>query len=109
MKVPHEFAGRWRITQMSAWDQSAVDLVGPGYFLFTEGEDGEFSFCALKGWMECRFSYRTPLVEFTWQGRSEGDDVFGRGKVEFETPDIGYGEIFIHGSEESRFVIERET
>lgn len=104
----HDFVGRWKITSMSNWSVEFVNMIRPGYFLFTEDGLGEFAFCAMQGWMDVRVSHRMPYLEFSWQGRSEGDDIHGRGVIEFPTPDIGEGLIFIHCGEESRFTIERE-
>jgi len=104
----HDFVGKWRITWMSNWDQDYVDLVEPGYFAFTDDGLGEFVFGAVKGWVDARVSTRVPYMEFSWQGECEGDDLCGRGKIEFTTPFKGEGEIFIHNGDESEFIIERK-
>lgn len=104
----HDFLGKWRITWMSNWDQDYVDLVEPGYFKFTEEGLGEFVFGAVTGWLDVRVSKSEPYMEFSWQGECEGDDLCGRGKITFTTPFKGEGELFIHNSDESEFIIERQ-
>jgi hypothetical protein len=94
---------------METWDMDMVDMIQPGYLEFTEDGMGEFAFCAVKGWMDVRVSHRTPMLEFSWQGVCEGDELNGRGRIEFPTPDYGEGQIFIHCGDESWFKIERES
>ncbi|MEO6531791.1 MAG: hypothetical protein ABIN10_00440, partial [Specibacter sp.] len=49
-----QLAGRWRITDMEEWDRDAIDLVGPAFIEFTDGDSGQFSFIVVRGWMDCR-------------------------------------------------------
>ena len=73
--------GRWRIVEMDMWDQDAIDLVEPGFIEFAEDGTGRFGFIAVRGRMDCRSTERggRPLVEFSWDGDDEGDQVGGRG------------------------------
>lgn len=103
----HDFTGKWRITWMAEWDQKYVDLIQPGYFEFTEDGLGEFVFGAVKGWVDVRVSTRMPVMEFSWQGVSEGDDMCGRGRVDFISPIEGEGHLLIHCGDESAFRIEK--
>jgi hypothetical protein len=103
----HEFVGRWRIKTMSTWPKKFVDLLEPAYIEFTEDSLGKLVFCAIQSWIDVRASHREPFLEFSWQGTSEGDDLCGRGKIDFPTPFLGEGEIFIHCGDESTFVIDR--
>ena len=50
--------------------------------------------------MDVRVSTREPRLEFSWLGESDGKNYFGRGWLEFETPDEGAGMLFIHGGKE---------
>ncbi len=101
------FLGRWKITWMDMWDQDYIDLVESGYFLFNEDNLGEFVFGAVRGWLDVRVSTRQPMLEYSWQGESEGDQLCGRGVFEFADPDHGEGIIYIHNSDESAIRIER--
>lgn len=109
MNEIHHFVGRWRITWMEMWGQDYVDLVEPGYFEFDEENMGQFVFGAVSGWIDARASSRTPLIEYSWQGACEGDDLCGRGWFEFPNPNKGEGMLFIHCGDESGIIIERET
>jgi len=103
------FTGRWRITSMELWDQEAVELVGPGSLRFDADGTGEISFVALLGWLDCRTGARDgkPLVEFSWDGRDEGDPVNGRGWAVLEGDDTLSGRIFIHNGDDSAFTARR--
>lgn len=103
----HDFIGRWKITWMDEWAQDYVDLIEPGYFKFDEEGLGEFAFGAVHGWVDVRISVEKPLLEYSWQGESEGDDLCGRGWFEFSTADKGEGMLFIHYGDESAIKIKR--
>ena len=79
--TPAAFLGAWRIDTMELWAKDAIELLGPGAFIFEDEAIGEFRFIAVRGWMDCRFDQRDgkPLVEFSWQGKDERDDASGRG------------------------------
>lgn len=97
--------GRWRIVEMDAWDQDAIDLVGPGFIEFTDDATGQFGLVAVRGWMDCR----TPegdghtRVEFSWDGDDEGDQVNGRGWVILADDGTLEGHLFIHMGDDSGF------
>ena len=93
---------------METWPQDYVDLEEPGYFEFTKDGLGEFVFGAVRGWLDVRVSTRVPMLEYSWQGKCEGDDYCGRGIFEFPTPMQGEGHLFIHCGDESAVKIERE-
>ena len=63
---------------MELWAKAAIELLGPGMFIFEDEALGEFRFIAVRGWMDCRFGDRDgrPLVEFSWQ--HEGHDQEGQ-------------------------------
>jgi hypothetical protein len=84
--TPTAFLGTWRITTMELWAKNAIELLGPGLFIFEDDAFGEFRFIAVRGWMDCRFGERDgkPLVEFSWQGKDERDDAYGRGWATIE-------------------------
>jgi hypothetical protein len=105
----HDFVGRWNIVEMSAWPQHHVDLIEPGYFEFDENGLGEFVFGAVKGFLDVRVSHRTPLLEYSWQGVSEGREYCGRGSFVFDTPNKGVGMLFIHCGDESHVIIQRKN
>jgi len=94
---------------MEVWDQEYVDLVEPGVFEFEKNSQGRFVFGTVSGWLDVRASPNENLIEFSWQGQSDGDDACGRGWFRFPTANRGEGKLFIHNGDESGVLIERET
>jgi hypothetical protein len=104
------FTGQWRIAEMERWGQDAIDLDGPAFITFGGDGTGEFGFIVVRGWMDCRFGERngSPLVEFSWQGADEGDEVCGRGWATLEGDDTMTGRIFFHQGDDSGFSALRD-
>jgi hypothetical protein len=100
-----EFAGSWRIAWTEVWANDALDLVGPAYIQFAQDGFGEFGMIAVRGWLDCRYGTREgrPAVEFSWDGKEEGDDVRGRGWAVLEEDGSLRGWLFFHCGEESKF------
>ena len=97
------FAGRWRITWMSEWDQDYVDMDVSGHFTFGAGRSGSFQFGMVQGQMDCKFDPTQSLqVEFTWHGFDEGDEITGRGRAAIVDGEL-HGHIFIHLGDDSSF------
>ena len=108
-KLSNQFRGSWRITEMELWDEDYLDMEVPAY-LRIDGEGmGEFQFGLVQGWIDCRYCMRDglPCVEFSWEGRDEGDDVLGRAWAVLEAPGKMRGRIFIHRGDDSEFMAER--
>ena len=95
-------SGKWRITDMSLWDREAIDLLGPAFIEF-RGNEGQFRFLAVDGWMDCRHGRRNgqPSVDFTWDGNDEGDPVSGRGWVLLRQDGSLTGHIYFHRGDDS--------
>ena len=108
--MTENFSGYWRITEMAVWSKDAIDLVGSAHIIFDDDGMGRFQFIAVTGFTDCRYSERDgkPLVEFSWQGKDERDDTYGRGWAVIEGDGKLYGHMFIHCSEDSSFVAERK-
>ena len=105
----HDFVGRWRIAEMETWTQEFVDLEEPGFFEFGEDGLGSFVFGTIRGVIDIRVSHREPLLEFSWLGHSEDNEICGRGTFLFSTPEEGEGTLFIHTGGQSDVSIRRET
>lgn len=101
------FQGKWRIVEMDAWDDDAVNLLGSGFLEIKEPE-GEMRFVAITLWLDVRYDARngSPIAEFSWEGVDEGDQCSGRGWVALGTAGRLVGHIFIHGGDDSGFVCE---
>ena len=96
--------GKWRITEMDAWDREAIDLVGPAFIEF-QGQGGQFRFIAVDGWMDCRQRQRggRPYVDFTREGNDECDPASGRGWAKLLKDGSLTGHIYFHQGEDSGF------
>ena len=107
--TPAAFLGHWRIDTMELWAKDAIELLGPGTFIFEDEAFGEFRFIAVRGWMDCRFDNRdgNPLVEFSWQGKDERDDASGRGWAVIDETGTLAGRIYFHQGDDSAFTATR--
>jgi hypothetical protein len=107
--TPGTFVGGWRINAMDLWAKDAIELLGPGTFIFEDEAFGEFRFIAVRGWMDCRFAERDgkPLVEFSWQGKDEMDDASGRGWGVIDDDGTLSGRIYFHQGDDSAFTATR--
>ena len=107
--TPAAFLGAWRIETMELWAKDAIELLGPGMFIFEAEAFGEFRFIAVRGWMDCRFGDRNrrPLVEFSWQGKDEMDDASGRGWAVIDETGTLAGRIYFHQGDDSSFTATR--
>lgn len=99
----NRFVGNWRITEMEQWNQDYIDLVQAGYFQFSKDGSGEFVFGTVNGSLDCRYDDKKDAkkVEFSWDGASEYDRVFGRGWFEIVEADKIRGMLFSHNGDES--------
>lgn len=104
------FIGRWRIVEMDKWDDEFLDLVETAHITFEPDGGGEIAFGALKGFLDVRFGTRddAACAEFSWQGYDERDDACGRGWAALGAAGRLVGHFFIHDSEDSSFVCERD-
>ena len=104
------FKGRWRISEMDVWDNDYLDLVEPAHIVFESENDGAFVFGTVKGWLDVRHGARdgSACAEFSWEGLNDTDPACGRGWVILGTAGRLVGHNFIHNSDDSGFVAERE-
>lgn len=104
------FTGRWRIVEMDQWDNDHLDLVEEAHISFTDKADGELVFGAVKAWLDVRYGARdgSACAEFSWEGHNDADPACGRGWASIGTAGRLVGHIFIHNSDDSGFVAERE-
>ncbi len=75
--------GRWRITEMDAWDKKYLDQEEKAFIRFDPDGTGEFHFGYVHGCMDCRFAERDgkPSVEWSWDGNDEHHPAMGDGWV----------------------------
>ncbi|TCO58280.1 hypothetical protein EV192_105345 [Actinocrispum wychmicini] len=93
------------------WDRDVIDLVEPGFIKFRKDRTGEFGFAAVRGWMDCRTTQRDSrtVVEFSWAGNDEGDQVSGRGWAALADDGTLDGRLFFHMGDDSGFRAESST
>ena len=108
-KKEHPFKGRWRITDSSNWSAEDLDLAGPAFIVFERDGSGEMQLVAIEATLDHRVSQRNGdwLIEFSWSGFDEGDEVSGRGSARIEGG-LLKGKLFIHQGDSSTFVAKRE-
>lgn len=101
--------GRWRITDMEAWDAGYFDIEVPAHITIRDDLTGRFQFGLVQGDMDARVSEIDGLthVEFSWSGVDENDPVSGRGWL-CVTGDQAQGRISIHLGDDSAFAAMRQ-
>jgi hypothetical protein len=103
-KIKSEYIGRWRITEMSEWDQEFIDLVAPGHLTVKGNGLGTLAFGAIEAEVDCRIEMagEAERLAFSFAGWDEGDDVSGRGWATV-TGDAMEGWFSFHLGDESTF------
>ena len=97
--------GRWRITDMEAWDADFIDMMEPGYIRFDADGSGEFVFGTVYGAISG--TYGSGDIDFTWEGNSEMDSACGDGYAKLKDDGTLTGEIRFHAGDESSFTARR--
>ena len=108
-KKEQPLEGRWRITDSSSWSPEDLDLAGPAFIVFERDGSGEMQLVAIEATLDYRVSQRDGdwLVEFSWSGFDEGDEVSGRGSARIQGG-LLKGKLFIHQGDSSTFVANYE-
>jgi hypothetical protein len=109
MRIKKEYVGRWRIVEMSGWDQDFVDLVAPGHIAVKSDGSGSFAFGAVEADIDCRMERigEAERFGFSFAGCDEGDEVFGRGWGAISGR-MMEGQILFHQGEESTFLAKKQ-
>ena len=106
-----DFIGKWRITEMSAWDKDYFYEEVPAYILIEKNSPGNFHFSYVQGQIDGRIVKRggEELFEFTFNGMDNGggDDVFGSGWIKLKDDNHAEGEIKFHLGDDSTFQLKR--
>ena len=90
---------------MDLWDRDAIDLIGPAFIEIKADGTGTFRFIAVEGHLDCRYDKLDDeqIIEFSWSGHDEGDQVSGRGWIRLEPDGSLQGHIFFHMGDDSGF------
>ena len=105
---PKTITGKFHITEMNEWDEEDINLVGQGFIEIARDGTGSFQFCAVTGYIDCRWTNRDgkPGFEFTWEGNDECDPVQGRGWAFLDGDELR-GHLYFHMGDDSGFVARR--
>lgn len=95
---------------METWPDDYLDLIERAHVTFENDNDGDLVFGAIKAWLDLRYGEPdgAPLAEFSWEGMNDADPACGRGWASLGPTGRLAGHFYIHGSDDSAFVAERE-
>jgi hypothetical protein len=96
--------GRWRIVELSGYDDDYADMVEPAYIRF-EATRGDFAFGCVTGAFAGGGGH--DAVEFDWDGNDEMDEACGSGWAELQADGSLKGEICFHGGDDIAFIARR--
>ena len=101
-KAAHAFVGRWRITEMEAWDADYFDMEAPAHITIDKNLTGDLQFGLVTGALDGRVETLNgqSRFEFSWSGFDEIDPTDGRGWLQVDG-DQADGRIFMHLGDDS--------
>jgi hypothetical protein len=101
MSIPKEYIGRWRLVEMSAWEQEYIDEIVPGRIVIRRNATGEFQFGCVQGEMDCSMDAigKEHFLGFSWEGSDEADPASGRGWLVVAGREMTGKICFHHGDE----------
>lgn len=99
--------GRWRIVEADIWDRDHLNLVEPAMMVIEANGHGQIAFGAMQANLDLEYS-RT-LVNFTWEGFDEMDEVRGAGSAELQDDGTLEIEFAYHHGDEATLKAERVT
>jgi hypothetical protein len=104
-----DFIGRWRITQMSEWDNDYVNEEVQAFIKIEKSGNGEFQFGLVQGSMSGDFKkeHEGIIYDFTWDGNDECDSANGDGWMKILSDGTAEGEIRFHMGENSKFLAKK--
>src|SRR3989338_9304105 len=111
MTTKNNFIGKWRITEMSAWDKEYFDEEVPAYIKIEKNSMGNFHFGYVQGQIDGKIGKHQDgkYFEFTFDGSDNGggDDVSGSGWIKLRDDNHAEGEIKFHLGDDSTFQLKR--
>ena len=101
--------GTWRIIDTEVWSQDDLDLVEPACLRLEADQSGSLRLIAIQADVDYRVTTNrgTTLVEFSFAGNDDGDQISGRGSAILEANELR-GKLFIHRGDESAFIARRD-
>jgi|GEM_PF-317550 len=106
--VKRKFMGKWHICASSEWDYDYLSLVGRPEIEISSGGYGTIRFGAFEGILDVMKDELRPddVMQFSFHGYDEGDEVFGRGAAWMEG-ELMKGRIAFHRGMTSDFEAEK--
>lgn len=105
--VKKKFIGLWRITEIQGFDADYIDLCGPAKLKITTRGWGIVNFGAVDAEIDCKMDdLDERVVRFSFEGRDEGDPIYGRGYCVVDGDQMT-GRIFRHLGDEFGFKASR--
>ena len=104
VSIPDEYAGWWRIVEMTTWPTADLDILGPALLSLT-GRGDRLRMFVLLAYVEAKPTKAG--VSFTWQGAWEYDQVSGTGRVTLARDGRLRGRFKIKDGDESTFIAVR--
>lgn len=101
--------GRWRLKEMSNWDNDFMDEESPAFIEFKADGDGDFHF----GYVHCGIDWlperrgTMPAAEFTFYGNDEMEETHRRGWAAVQDDGSIAGHIYFHQGDNSSFRAEK--
>lgn len=107
--VKKDFIGKWRIIEMSNWDNDYFDMEVPAFIKIDKNLMGSFQFGLVSGQIDGRITkYKgIELFEFTWDGNDECDPASGSGEMQLKDENNAEGTIQIHLGDRSKLKLKR--
>jgi hypothetical protein len=96
--------GKWRIIELSGYEDDYADMMEPAYILFDTAR-GEFAFGCVTGAFAGGGDH--DAVTFDWDGNDEMDEACGDGWAELQADGSLTGEICFHNGDEIPFIARR--
>ncbi len=108
--VKRKFIGRWHILNTSEWDYDYLSMLDRPEIDISSGGYGTIRFGAFNATLDAMKDELRPddVMQFSFAGSDEGDDVFGRGFAVIES-DRMVGRIAFHRGMVSNFEAEKLT
>ena len=101
--------GKWRIVEMPDFGDDYPDMVEAAYILFEADGSGEFAFGCSTGHIWAASTTKATIIDFSWSGSDEMDEVNGDGSAELQPDGSLKGEICYDHGDEYTFIARRWT
>jgi hypothetical protein len=104
-----KFTGTWHIYEMETWDEDYFNMEVQAYITIDKNNGGEFQFGLVTGSIdgEITKTASSEILEFTWDGSDECDEVSGSGWIKLKDKTTIEGKINFHHGDSSLFSAKR--